>query len=285
MYLSKDAGKSFKQVDAPVDHDEVTADISSIGTQCQFAATSLQSPFHKNWIYCVHEIQENWEQRDGTLFYTSDLRNSTKVVHELKGLLVSEMRILSSSVLIKTLEDVGDKNFNEKMWNSTSETFKSAYLPDTVASFTILEVHDDLGRVFLEARQKRNENKQLLVSDSLVSKFSFILMPIQDLLRFLKLRKIANINGALWGDFRMFSSNNWTTKKSFDNGETWSNLKNVDPTGKNEKYFECDMNDTAHCSLNHNDNGLIFRTHHSSREPYRRGFYNLWHCWELLFGF
>lgn len=176
MYLSKDAGKSFKQVDAPVDHDEVTPDISSIGTQCQFAATSPQSSSHKNWIYCVHEIKENWEQRNGTLFYTSDVGNSTKVVHELKGLLVSEMRILSSSVLIKTLEnvDVGGKNFNEKMWISTGETFKFAYLPDTVASFTILEVQDDLGRVFLEARQKRNENKQLLVSDSLVSKFSFI---------------------------------------------------------------------------------------------------------------
>lgn len=38
----------------------------------------------------------------------------------------------------------------------------------------------------------------------------------------------------------------------------------MDPTGKNEKYF--DITNTAHCSLNRNDNELIFTTHHSSRE-------------------
>ncbi|GAV55376.1 hypothetical protein ZYGR_0AT00110, partial [Zygosaccharomyces rouxii] len=40
-----------------------------------------------------------------------------------------------------------------------------------------------------------------------------------------------------------------TTKGSFDNGKTWTNLKVVDPSGKHKHRFHCDIDDVEHCSF------------------------------------
>ncbi|KAH9198446.1 hypothetical protein LQ764DRAFT_227650 [Zygosaccharomyces rouxii] len=46
-------------------------------------------------------------------------------------------------------------------------------------------------------------------------------------------------------EYKRFSKN----KISFDNGETWTNLKVVDPSGKHKNLFQCDIDDVEHCSF------------------------------------
>lgn len=62
VYVSKDCGRSFKRVLAPVEDYDVTPDVISHGTECWFTASSCNSTLSRESIYGLHSLEAINEQ-------------------------------------------------------------------------------------------------------------------------------------------------------------------------------------------------------------------------------
>ncbi|AQZ11097.1 hypothetical protein BZL39_C00160 [Zygosaccharomyces parabailii] len=179
-YISKDFGKSFERIAAPVDSD-VTPDIFRYGTECWFAASSYHSTLPKELIYGIHSMTAVDKQGCKTmdkqvLFFSSDLGKTTKLVEELMDRHEFSLEIFSCAVLFTAHENI-DGHQTEKIWFSTGGPFKRATLPLEGDYPSLGQAFEDyLGRILLpfytveDGRQ--GKFAQLLIWDSFKFKLS-----------------------------------------------------------------------------------------------------------------
>lgn len=289
-YISKDFGKSFESILAPVKDYDVTPAVFSHGAECWFAFSSFHSTLSRELIYGLHimlDIDERgfkkWDKQ--ILFYSPDLGKTSKLVEELRDLSVSQLHILSSGVLVTTVED---EICTQKLWFSTGGPFKEAPLPQKLnySSFG-KPFEDDLGRVLLPVYTTESGCKgkfaRLLISDFSkfkLSQFGPIHLNPNGSLR---IEKFGNCSGTLLGRiFGILSQDgraqnvvsvaipdNFAYRRnvfdkymnviSFDNGNNWSKLKLMDPSNKYRHLFKSHVDDLEHCSLH------IFHYVHSKK--------------------
>ncbi|AQZ17983.1 hypothetical protein BZL39_N00140 [Zygosaccharomyces parabailii] len=132
-YISKDFGRIFERILAPVEDYNVTPDVVTQGTECWFAVSSQRSTLSKELICGVHSINAIDEQGNLTmdkraLFYSPDLGKTMRLVEELGGLPELNLKIFSCAALVTARENIDDHQI-EKLWVSTGGAFKRATLP------------------------------------------------------------------------------------------------------------------------------------------------------------
>lgn len=261
----------------------MTPDVIGHGTSCWFADSSYNSVLSRNLMYGLHHITAVNEQglktfNKRTLFYSTDLGETTKLVEELKDFSVSRLEIISYGVLVTTMGDTHSRNSPEKLWISTGGPFREALLPAGLEYSSFGPTfEDDLGRVLLPVYTTETAGQRklarLLISDFETFKFSqfdpIFLCP-RGLLR---IKKFGNCGGSLLGRiFRVFpqeeesqknvtgsDGDGQTSRKhlflgyltviSFDNGNSWSRLKLTDPSNKYRSFVKCGIDDLETCSL------------------------------------
>lgn len=210
VFISKNGGRTFNRIPTPAGHCNVSSDIRYHGTECRFAASSLQSVLPKDLIYCIHKVQGSMKAREehsissGSFFYTSDLGSTIKMVEELKEKLVFNMQILPSRILAKTLEVTGNRSI-ENIWVSSGDLFKRAYLPDDVTTFADHAFENDLGRILFSANRKGHHGKHLMLSDSSGLIFAFSNLTLQNAPSSFSLGRHENLKGLIWAHFNYFT--------------------------------------------------------------------------------
>lgn len=283
IYISKDCGRNFKPVLAPVEDYDMTPDVISHGTNCWFSASSCNSVLSRNLIYGLHHITAVNEQGlktfdKRTLFYSADFGKTTKLVEELKDFSVSRLQIFSHGVVVATKEGIHNRIPPEKLWISTGGPFKEAFLPAGLEYSSFGEAFEaDFGRVLLPVYTTETAGQRklarLLISDFetfMFSQFDSIFLCPQGRLR---IKKLGNCGGPLlaqiFGVFPQeeesqksvsyFDGDNQTVARlgfvkyltvvSLDNGNSWSRLKLTDPSNKYRRFVKCSIDDLETCSL------------------------------------
>ncbi|KAH9198033.1 hypothetical protein LQ764DRAFT_227850 [Zygosaccharomyces rouxii] len=235
-YASADAGKSFRRISAPFEEYEATQDLEYRGTTCQFATLSKESIFDKDGIYCMHQLESRTEIQKqsshpyvpktytmGTLFYTTDLGQSTKLFDELEGFSVKDVSILPFHVLVTTSEANEVDGAANRLWVSTGGPFKPAclpkrvaYLPQRVRKPLELDPESILLRAILEEDEGHGKFEHLLLSDSSGLNFSLIDSIAQEHAQHVMIKKLDNLEGAVWGEFIFREVHNRITELDMD---------------------------------------------------------------------
>lgn len=232
----------------------------------------------------TREEEQRTNYRRQIIFYSTDLGSSTRVVEEFGEDLILNLQILPSSVMVKTLEIT----IYSKILDFDGDAFGLISLPDRVNSLTGPFFKDDLGRLFCSVKKEGSREKRLIHSDSAGMKFSLtnLTLPDQQPSEII-FKKNEILKGTIWSNILLEAKTNFTkekfesnhagwwsrmmayvkqllfyeqvtivsiklrrvTKNSFNDGETWSNLRVINPSNTFASGLECDINDVENCSL------------------------------------
>lgn len=235
-YASDDGGASFKRLATPVDECNATSDLEFCGVKCRFMNFSEEPIANSDDIFCNLEITRltdthGWSTFPYAIdigrktfkkmnpsepvlstmnipFYVADCGRNLKVFDEFQQLIVEKIWNLSSGALVLTSDGVGIENTSKSLWIWTSGSFKPVQLPKDV-SFSPNRIQDllevDPKRILIYADvQGDGEDRNsecVLISDTSFLKFSFFNITLPPPAQKMRLYKMENLRGTLWGEF------------------------------------------------------------------------------------
>lgn len=210
--VSKDEGKSFKQVKLP-NKKENSNDNGKFNTvkanSCEFAKINKHSSLQidDSTIIC-NELEQSTTNDDhdqdiielisnsnSRLYYTKDFGANIQEFPQFKDMTVNSFKILESYIIVITQDDSHNKFSPKRIWISKDgKTFNEAYIPSQIRYDTTTFIfEDELGRIILPiTRSNENENddteqddqhnrrkhkrtfSEVYISDSSGSKFSLL---------------------------------------------------------------------------------------------------------------
>lgn len=283
-FRSDNNGKSFVLIDAPYKIDEKQKDnLFHSGTSCEYAKLSKDSTVEVDEVTVICSFQQVERVRNSQFPFKSKSQlftvkgNNIEKLDFFKDMTVTTMQVLNSYLVVITQEDKFNDYSNKKIWVSTDmKTFKEAYIP-TQLNFNEVSLYlfeDSLGRIVIPVEKvditetkhskadsdrgmpqsSRNfQYSEILVSDSTGLKFSSYDWVDKDADGITTFEPVNFLKGTLISNF--YPRNRAKREKSlisFDNGETWENLKVVDPENKGK--YRCDIDDPETCSIISLDN-------------------------------
>ncbi|EDO15605.1 hypothetical protein Kpol_1006p1, partial [Vanderwaltozyma polyspora DSM 70294] len=288
VFISTNSGKDFTKLNIDLkESEESNLLFTELDCEFAIATKQSKNIDEDSTIYCIrkhfygHESNDENETRYlvSSFVKTSNWGKTFEELPELKGYLVNYFEAFDSQLLVITQDDAYNRHSTQKVWISKDfKTFKEAHIP-TQLRFMIngLISEDSVGRLTMpilrsihdkkDSSDKNEDNKKMhhtgnivsdiLISDSRGTKFTFVEWMNSDDIFSREISSFKSLKGTLFGytqeypnygnegsDFKV----RLKSKVSVDNGNTWSNLKIVDPENKSK--YSCNIDIPESCSLN-----------------------------------